>query len=197
MARKLELTFLDLEKVRTVGWMVNETAQYLGLLENEWKDHSYAKRQNLLVNLLDPTKYVTSIVWGVRETDAISKVPKQKTLRVFAKGYSIQDQINTAIEKVAGDGNDDIKITFHSLLPHIKFRHEFLGIEQSEADLYQTFLTNLDPKYLKTNNDKNFLTQHIEDPKFRDSLPILPSIRGDVLKAGYNLNLPVPDEPIY
>ena len=178
MARKITLTFLNSEKAKKEGLSLREFAVQLGI----WSDRTDIEIHNLLQNGLDTTKYRLSDVWyqGV------------KTARVFMKGFSISEQLDTIMEDLAGGGSQDVSISFYDLLPHIQFRFHRNFIAQNDNDLWWTILHNLNPKWLGTLADKNNLCQHIGDIHLRGSLPNLPSTESQVFRSGFDKNMIVP-----
>lgn len=178
MTRKITLTFLDTRKAKTVGLSLREFAIQLDL----WHDRTEAEIYNLLQNGLDTTQFQLSWVWynGV------------KTARVFLKGYSIREQIDTIMEKLAGDGNQDVVISFFDLLPHIKFRFEENFVKQPEGELWWTILHNINPKWLGSLTDKNELSSHIGSEGGLGILPNLPSAKEQVFRSEFDTNMVVP-----
>ena len=188
------ISFLDLEKAKTIGWSLRDFARFIGL----WEDKTEAQLHNLIVHWLDKTKYETSVVWYYTlfppEFNPFHKVYHTKMIRIYLKGYSIRDQLNTIIEEVIGDG-DDVVVSFTEILKLAKERFMIPG--QKEEDFIRTALYNLDPKWIATLEDKNYHTSHIENDSLHGMLPLLPSVRGEVLKAGFDPDTEVPDEIIW
>lgn len=178
MARKITLSFLNTDKAKTVGLSLREFAVQLNL----WHDRTDVEINNLLQNGLDTTKYQLSWVWFGGD----------KTARVFLKGYSIQEQLDTIMEELAGDGSQDVAISFFDLLPHVKFRFEVNFVEQKDDDLWWTILQNINPKWLGSLTDKNSLSSHIGDAELRGTLPNLPSAEGQVFRVGFDTDMVVP-----
>ena len=187
----VELVFFDLKRAQTVGWSITDAIYHLGL-QDEWANRTYAHRYNLFSTLTDPDKFGISTVWSYAERDHQEykgqKLPEE-TFRLFAKGFTIREQINTIMEELAG-GSSDIMISFSMVEPHIKFRHEGQNYDQ----LMRTFYENFDKKWFANLEDKNFMSQFV--PTDETGLPILPSARGKVFRAGYDLNMEVPDKII-
>lgn len=191
----IEISFLAMKRAKTVGWSVNDTVAYLKLDKNEWKDRSYAQRQNLLINLLDPEKFGHSTVWSHEDRN---KYPKddtiyEKSIRVFVKGYTIREQLNTIMEELAGDSTD-VVIPYEKVFSWSLSNLSHQG--QSYQQLERTILKNLDPKWLTTTEDKNYLTGFTPRNDNDEPVPFLPSTRGKVFRAGFDLDMEVPDEPI-
>lgn len=188
------VSFLDLTKAKTTGWSPAEFAYNLNL----WGDKSKAQLHNLIIHGLDKTKYETSVVWSFillpPDFSPFHKVHKQKMIRIFLKGYTIRDQINTIIEEIIGD-RDDVVVSFAEIFKLAKER--FMIPDQHGNDLIRTILYNLDPKWIPALEDKNFHTSHIEKDDLHGELPLLPSTHNEVFKAGFEPDTVVGDEIIW
>ena len=171
--RKITLTFLDLNTAKTIGWPLRYFARQLGL----WADRTDIEIHNLLQNGLDTTKFQLSTVWFDGE----------KTARVFATGYTIGDQLDDAMDELAGDGNDNVEIEFFKLSERVLFRLD----GQHDRDFWRTITANLNPKWLGTLEDKNYLTT-FNSSREAPRLPLLPSAQGKVFRAGFKTNMVVP-----
>ena len=173
--RKITLTFLDLDTANTIGWSLRYFARQLGL----WADRTDIEVHNLLQNGLDTTKFQLSTVWhnGV------------KTARVFATGYSISDQLDSAMESLAYSGNDNVEVEFSKLVDRVKYRFRLDG--QDDRDFWRTIVANLNPKWLDTVQDKDYLTEFNND-KEAQRLPLLPSAQSKAFRSDFDTNMVVP-----
>ena len=110
MARKISLTLLDQETAKTTGWSLRYAATQLGV----WRDKTEGELHRHFVHWLDKTKYDLSVVFEY----------PWKTYRIFQKGYTISEQIATAVTATAGEGNDDVEIDFREVLKRVNFVKE-------------------------------------------------------------------------
>ena len=171
--RKITLTFLDINTAKTIGWPLRYFARQLGL----WANRTDIEIHNLLQNGLDTTKFQLSTIW----------FDSQKTARVFATGHTISDQIDDAMDELAGDGNDDVEVEFFKLAERVGFRLK----DQHDRDFWRTIAVNLNPKWFDTLQDKNYLTEFKSDRE-APRLPLLPSAQGKVFQSGFDTNMVVP-----
>lgn len=189
-----EVTFLDLTKAKTIGWSPAEFALELNL----WDDKSRAQLHNLITIGLDKTKFQTSVLWSyILRPPLFSPFHKShghKMIRIFLKGFTITDQIDSIIREIIGD-QDDVKVPFLDIYKRAK--EKFMIDGQHEEDFIQTIKYNLNPTWLKSVEDKNFYTAFIENERLHGKLPILPSVQDEVFKAGFDVNMEVLDEIIW
>ena len=171
--RKITLTFLDLESAKTIGWPLRYFARQLGL----WNNRTDIEIHNLLQNGLDTTKFQLSTVW----------IDSEKTARVFATGHTIGDQLDAIMTELAGNGDTDVEVEFFRLADRVKFRLA----DQSDRDLWRTITANLNPRWLGTLEDKNYLTQYNSNQE-SPRLPLLPSAQGKVFRSGFDIEMIVP-----
>ena len=144
MARQIKLTLLDDKAAKTTGLHISQFTTALGIWNTSLSDDELHRR---FTHWHDRHKYTTSPVWrGGR-----------KHRLVFKAGHTPTDQISAAIEKVAGTGNENVKIDFREALEHVKFK----TYDQSDEDLWRTFFHNLDTKWLATNEDSTYWTQYL------------------------------------
>lgn len=172
--RKITLTFLDDDFAKTQGWPLH----YIGLQLGIWEDRTENEVHNLLQNGLDTDKYRLSTIW----------IRGKKTARVFAAGYSIREQIDTVMERLAGDGNEDVEITFFSLVEAVGFHTQ----GQTGNDIWKTILHNIDPKWFGSLQDKNKLSQFNSEEEPASRLPLLPSAQEKMFRSGFDINMVVP-----
>lgn len=172
--RKITLTFLDINTAKTIGWPLRYFARQLGL----WRNRTDVEVHNLLQNGLDQTKFRMSVIWE----------DNKRTFRVFKAGYSIGEQINSAMETLAGEGNDNVEVEFFKLVRHVHFRLP----DQDDRDFWRTITHNLNPKWLGTLQDKNYLSQFKSERGEHPRLPLLPSAHGKVFRSGFDTNMVVP-----
>ena len=174
MARQVKLTILDDKAAKSVGLHISYFTTALGIWNDDLSDVELHRR---FTHWHDRHKYTTASVWreGVKHR------------LVFKAGHTPQDQINAAIEKVAGAGSENVRVDFREALEHVKFK----TYNQSDEDLWRTFFHNLDTKWLPTNEDSTYWTQYLSQDSGDFALPILPSVRGDVFRSGFD-----PDAPI-
>ena len=172
--RKITLTFLDIGTARTTGWPLRYVARQLGL----WDNRTDIEIHNLLQNGLDPAKFRLSHIW----------IDGRRTAHVYQTGYSIREQISTAMEELAGDGDDDIEIRFFDLVKRLKFKLE----EQTSRDFWRTITHNLDPKWLDSLQDKSYLTNYVAGRDDHARLPLLPSAPNKLFRSGFDTNMNVP-----
>ena len=109
---------------------------------------------------------------------------KQKTWRLFLAGYSINNQITTVINKLAGDGDDDVAIDYRSILALVNFRNE----NQDDDDFRRTFYHNMSSSLLPESADHNYWTKFLTDDidGIATHPPTIPSAHGKVFKAGFD-----------
>ena len=178
MARQIKLTLLNDEVAKTTGLSVWQFTTALGI----WDGLSENELHRRFLHWHDRNKYTIASVWR----------QKKRYKLIFKTGHTPKDQINSAIELVAGDGNENVRVDFREALKHVKFK----VYDQTDEDLHRTFFHNLDSKWLPTNADSTYWTQYLaqdnEDPTYSSfALPLLPSVRADIYKAGFD-----PDAPI-
>ena len=108
MARKITLTFLDEHTAKTTGWPLRYAARQLGI----WEDKTQHELYRHFVHWLDFSKYRLSTVWR----------NGRKLWRIFLVGYTITEQISTAVNELAGDGNDNVEIDYRRVLDRVSFK---------------------------------------------------------------------------
>ena len=168
MARKITLTFLDEKVAKTTGWPLRYAARQLGI----WSDKTNHELYRHFVHWLDQSKYRLSTVWR----------NGRKLWRIFLVGYTINEQITTAVNELAGDGDDDVAIDYRRVLDLVHFR--FKG--QTDDDFRRTFYHNMSVSLLPESNDHNYWTKFLTDDidGIATHPPALPSAHGKVFKAG-------------
>ena len=176
MARKIELTTITNEELaRTQGLHVSAFTTELGI----WKGESEEELLERFIRWADISKYRTAHVWK----------EKKRSRLIFRTGYTILDQLNSIIEELAGDGEDDAIISFHEVFGRVKFR----SLEQSDEDVQRTVFHNIDTKWLPTTEDQNYWTQYLSednsDPSYQYfKWPLLPSVQSRIFKPRFNPN---------
>ena len=170
MARKITLTFLDEKVARTSGWPLRYAARQLGI----WPDKTNHELYRYFVHWLDQSKYRLSTVWR----------NGRKLWRIFLVGYTPNEQITTAVNKLAGDGNDDVVIDYRRVLDRVQFR--FKG--QTDDDFRRTFYHNMSSSLLPESGDHNYWTKFLTDDidGIATHPPTIPSAHGKVFKAGFD-----------
>ena len=179
MARQIKLTMIADKIAKTTGLGIAEFTTSLGIWDDRLSDDELHRR---FTHWHDRNKYSVAPIWR----------QNKKYRLIFKNGHTPTDQINAAIEKVAGDGSGNVRVDFREALQHVKFT----VYDQTDTDLRRTFFHNLDTKWLPTNEDSTYWTQYLakdnEDPSYSSfALPILPSVRADIFRAGFD-----PDAPI-
>ena len=170
MARKITLTMLDQKAAKTTGWPLHYAADMLGVR----RDRDDRELHEFFTLWLDKNKYDMSPVWRHRK----------KEYRIFKKGHTPHEQINTAIAEIAGNSNDDVEIDYREVVKRVKFveRHSY------DADILRTFFHNMSVSWLPENTDHNYWTQYLSedtDPSYLPT-PVVPSSHSKVFKAGFN-----------
>lgn len=182
MTRKIELTaVLEEHMAKTRGVGVDYFTTELGI----WTDKTEAERLELFSRWVDKNKYDTSYVW----------YKGRRIKLVFRKGYTVSNQIDEIMEDIAGDGNDDVVISFHEVLHRFasKWPHYDVYELHQRNDLLRTIFHNLNTKWLPTNEDQTYWTQYLakdnEDPTYSNfTWPTLPSVQSRIFKAGFDPN---------
>ena len=180
MTRKIELIAVVNEHLaKTQGLSVNAFTTDLGI----WEGKSEEELLELFTRWADRNKYQTAYVWDKRKRWKL----------IFRTGYTISDQIDSIMEEIAGEGNDDVTVSFHEVLFRMKpkWPHHDFNEEQQRNGLWRTIFHNLNTKWLPTNADQTYWTQYLakdnEDPTYLNfTWPLLPSVRSRIYKAGFD-----------
>ena len=175
--RKITISFFDRLLVRRTGLPLTEAATQLGI----WKNKTESELKKYFTHWLDINKFRLSAVWTNRT----------KGWRLFEAGYSITEQLDTAINKLASETTEDISLDWHHVMAVTQF---FREAKLQTQDSYLTFYSNIRSSWLPTLADTNYWTTLLADPKFneRTAPPILPSALGTVFKAGFNADTVLP-----
>ena len=170
MARKITLSLLDQSAAKTVGWSLRYAADQLGV----WRDKTEGELHRHFVHWLDRTKYDLSVVFEF----------PWKTYRIFKKGYTITEQIATAVAAVAGEGNDDVEIDYRHVLKRVNFVKE----GALEQDVHRTFFHNMNTGLLPLNSDHNYWTAFLtaDNEGTATYPPVVPSSLAKVFKARFD-----------
>ena len=181
MTRKIELSAIVEEReTKTRGLGIDSFTVDLGI----WTDKTEEERLELFVRWVDKNKYDTSYVWHER----------RRMKLVFRRGYTISNQIDKIMEDIAGDGNDNVVVSFHEVFSRMESNWHYDFIEaQRRNGLWRTIFHNLNTKWLPTNEDQTYWTQYLakdnEDPTYRNfTWPLLPSVQSRIYKAGFDPN---------
>ena len=170
MARKLTITTLDLEKAKTVGIDLLDAAMQLGVWEKYWDN--YPKLEEEFVKWLDQTKFRLSTL-----------VTEQgKFRRIYKVGYTIKDQINRIITRIAGEGNTDVEVPVKEIIKHLDLGPSIIG-----ENLIRTFYHNLDSNRLPA-SESNYWTQYLskDDVAKTHRPPALESEYPKIFKSRFN-----------
>ena len=149
-----------------------------------WTDKTEEERLELFVRWVDKNKYDTSYVWHER----------RRMKLVFRRGYTISNQIDKIMEDIAGDGNDNVVVSFHEVFSRMESNwHYDFTEEQRRNGLWRTIFHNLNTKWLPTNEDQTYWTQYLakdnEDPTYSSfTWPLLPSVQSRIYKGGFDPN---------
>jgi len=174
VARHIYVVIHPEDQLKTTGVGVDFFTKEFGY----WRRQTDEERLEKFKQWVDKTKYDLSVLW----------INGEKEHRVYKKGFTIRDQIDTLIEEIAGDGNDDTEIDFRQIIDHknLKFKDPY----QTARDHRRTFRHNLNSKWLKT-EDTNIWSQTLasdlagtnkEDVEYL----ILPSFKDGIYKAGFD-----------
>ena len=164
-SKKVTVTFLDQHSAETIGWPLRYAADRLGV----WQDKTEEELFPLFNRWLNRSMYGLSVIWKRGKKD----------YRIFKRGFTISDQIDTAVALIASRGR--IEIDFHEILEHVKFKQ----ICASEDDVQRTFYHNMRDNWLSSDADRDYWTQFLS----ADTLvypPVLPSSRSNALKSGFD-----------
>ena len=127
---KIAVTFLDQESAETVGWPLQYAAIQLGVWQGKTEEELYP----LFDRWLNRNTYDLCAVWE----------KGKKTYRIFRRGFTISNQIDTAMVVTASCGHTEVD--FRKVLEHVKFRQR--GV--SESDIWRTFCYNMRKNWLPT-----------------------------------------------
>ena len=165
---KVRVTFLDQETAKTVGWPLHYAASQLGV----WSDKQDDELYELFDRWLDRSMYDLCVVWE----------RGKKVYRVFKRGFTISDQIDTAIGIIASCGC--VEIDFREIFKHVKFIQK--GVY--DEDVRKTFYHNMKINWLATDIDYNYWIQFLSEDEDGKSPypPALPSSRNNAFKAGFD-----------
>ena len=142
MARKLTISTLDLETAKTIGLGIRDAAIQLDVWRKYWDSSELVEK---FVLWLEHAKYRLSPLF----------IGNEKFHRIYKTGYTIQDQINAIITRLAGDGNDDVRVPIKEIAKHLD-----LGPEIKGENLLRTIYHNLDSDRL-LHEDTNYWTQYL------------------------------------
>ena len=175
MADKIELTLVHSD-AKTKGVYVG----FLTELINVWKGKSYEEQERLALAHIDKSKYREAYFW----------VGDEKRMHFFEKGYTLTDQMDDEIERIAGETGSNY-VSFYDLYDFIEKRFSVFGYKRRDRDIWRTVFHNLNTKWLPTNEDRNYWTQYLskdhEDPTYRYfEMPVLPSATSRIYKAGFD-----------
>lgn len=170
MARKITLTMLDQKVAKTTGWSLHYAADMLGVR----RDRNEQELREFFILWLDRNKFDIAPVWKRGE----------KQYRVFKKGHTPHEQINTAVAKLAGSGNEDVEIDIRDVLKEVKFADRY----DYGNDAYRTFYHNMSVSLLPELADHNYWTQFLTEDNEGTAIhpPVVPSSHGKVFKAGFD-----------
>ena len=181
MTREIELTaVVDEYLTKTQGLHIDAFTTDLGI----WQDKSEEKRLELFIRWVDKSKYDTSYVWYGRK----------KWKLIFRVGYTISDQINSIMNELAGEGENDVMISLYEVFSRMKSNYPYSVSGTGERNgLWRTIFHNLDTKWLPTNEDQTYWTQYLakdnEDSTYSNFIwPSLPSAQSRIYKAGFDPN---------
>ena len=171
--QKITVTFFDNYFARTTGIPLQEAAKKLGI----WSGKNETELHRYFVHWLDITKYRLSEVWQ----------NKTKGWRLFEAGFSITEQLDTTIQKLAEETTGDVELEYVSITARTPF-FRLVGKTMVEWDARLTFYSNLSSKWLPTNADSTYWTQFLTDAGFPQTIqpPILPSVQEKMFKTGFN-----------
>lgn len=169
MTRKLTLSTFDFRDAETVGVDLIDAAIQLGL----WDKH--------LDSVTLEEKFV---LWLNRDNYRLSTIHLRhgKIRRIYKKGYTIKDQINTIITTLAGEGNEDFKVTAKEIAKHLD-----LGPVVKGEDLHRTIYHNIDFERLPAGST-NYWTQYLSRDSVAKSYwpPALSSEDHNIFKSRFN-----------
>ena len=179
MARKVTVNLFDDKRAKTTGIPIEVVARELRLWPAILNRPEELRRK--FVHWLDRAKYDLATVWEW----------EYKTYRVFKHGYLIQDQIETIINRLAGDGNEDVTIGI------VEIAHELdLGTNVQGGSLFRTIYHNIKSSRLPTLADTNYWTGYLTADNERHeagltdetdrTAPILPSVYGRIFKSNFD-----------
>ena len=171
--KKINITFLDEEAARTIGWPLQYAARALGV----WPDKGDESLHRHFVHWIDRSKYDLSTVWE----------KGKRTWRLFQSGFSIAEQIDNAVSLLTEPlsySDNDITIGFDSILNRVSFRNG----NQNDEDFRRTLYHNMSSSLLPELNDHNYWTKFLTDDinGIATHPPAIPSAHSKVFKAEFD-----------
>ena len=172
--RRITLTTLPDSVAKSHGLHIGAVTQLLGLWTSGLTDDQLHER---FILWSDRNKFLISPVWYRNVRHRL----------IFKKGYSVTEQIDNEINRLAGDGNDDVQLDIRELT-NLPFRTD----NQTDTDVLRTVCHNLNTSRLPTNEDSTYWTQwttsDTENGYSSFSMPILPSTIPSIYKSGFDPN---------